>query len=245
MAPDQDRPPLRLQPTARAHRSSGAGADPSGSALPAHRLAPLAVIAAALAVILAALSVWTAPIRATEPSPTFAAYVTPGNFATATPTVLPKRVSTRVRLPALRIDLPVVKSPPAGVYPYCNVAMYLPTFGQPGWGRTTFIYAHARTGMFLTILRSSQVNNGAGMIGKSVYVYTSDRWLWRYVIKKVYRHQTDLSVLRDIKGEALILQTSEGPRGTKEKLLVLARLAEKSRTTWAASHPTPHIVRCS
>lgn len=237
MALDHDRSTLRLRPSARARTTT--------ATLPAQRLAPLAVVAAALAVILASLSVGTAPTRATEPTQTLAAYVTPGNFATPTPVPAPTRVSTRIRFPALRIDLPVVKSPPVGVYPYCNVAMYLPSFGQPGSGRITFIFAHARTGMFLPILRSSQVNNGAGMIGKSVYVYTSDRWLWRYVIKKVYRHQTDLSALRYVKGEALILQTSEGPRGTKQKLLVLARLVEKTRTTWAASHPTPRIVRCS
>ena len=61
---------------------------------------------------------------------------------------------------------------PAG-YPYCNVAMYMKTLYQPGEPGITSIYAHARKGMFLPLLNHSKVNNGASMIGKLVYVYTT------------------------------------------------------------------------
>ena len=71
------------------------------------------------------------------------------------PDVRPGReVATRVVVPALSIDLPVIKGNDG--YPCCNVAMYLHTansaakdaFGQPGEGRATYLYAHARDGMF-------------------------------------------------------------------------------------------------
>ena len=49
----------------------------------------------------------------------------------------------------LGIDLPVIAQPNAS-YPSCNVAMYLQArgLGQPGNGRSIYLYAHARDGMF-------------------------------------------------------------------------------------------------
>jgi hypothetical protein len=79
-----------------------------------------------------------------------------GSPGPATPAPIPgDRVATRVRIAGLDIDLPVVK-PPAG-YPLCNVAMYYvhPEIGQPGEGKSVYLYAHARTGMFLPLLTAS------------------------------------------------------------------------------------------
>ena len=75
-------------------------------------------------------------------------------------------------IPRYDIDLAVVKGPNG--YPYCNVAMYMRSLYQPTEPGVTFIYAHARTGMFLPLLNASKKNDGAAMIGKMVYVYTSE-----------------------------------------------------------------------
>ena len=67
-----------------------------------------------------------------------------------------------------------------GSYPLCDVAMYLPGLGQPGQGRATYIYAHAREGMFLPLLTSSQINDGQGMIGDIVEIYTNDSYRFKH-----------------------------------------------------------------
>ena len=116
------------------------------------------------------------------------------------PTPKPGRaVATRVVVPALKIDLPVVKGNDG--YPYCNVAMYLHTanaaskdaFGQPGEGRATYLYAHARDGMFGPIYELAiQKKNAKKMLGMVVQVYTSDFKLHLYEIREYRLHVTDL-----------------------------------------------------
>ena len=120
--------------------------------------------------------------------------------------------ATRVRIPAYDINLPVVKGPNG--YPYCNVAMYMRSLYQPTEPGVTFIYAHARTGMFLPLLNASKKNNGAAMIGKLVYVYTSKSMRYTYKITKVRRHVSDIGSSLKITDERLWLQTSEGPNHT-------------------------------
>ncbi len=118
------------------------------------------------------------------------------------PTAKPGRaVATRVVVPVLKIDLPVVKG--NNGYPYCNVAMYLHTgtgnnaakdaFGQPGEGRATYLYAHARDGMFGPIYELAIVRkNAKKMLGMVVQVYTSDFKLYLYEIREYRLHVTDL-----------------------------------------------------
>jgi hypothetical protein len=62
------------------------------------------------------------------------------------------------------------------------------------------------------------------MLGRVVRVYTNDDRLHLYRITRVKRHATDFSLVTDAPPdkEQLILQTSEGPRGTVPKLQVLA-----------------------
>ena len=141
------------------------------------------------------------------------------------PTKKPGRaVATRVVVPELKIDLPVIKGN-AG-YPLCNVAMYLHTdnseakdvFGQPGEGRATYLYGHARDGMFGPIYELAiQKRNGEKMKGMVVTVYTSDLKLHLYEIREIRLHATDLDGPLSATGEELWLQTSEGPRNTPGK----------------------------
>ena len=157
--------------------------------------------------------------------------------------VLTYPVATRVAVPKLGIDLPIVLQR-GTAFPYCNVAMYLTGLSQPGEAGVTFLYAHARTGMFLPLLTASLVNNGARMIGMTVNVWTSDDRLITYRITKVLRHQYSLPDLWSIQSQQLWLQTSEGPYGTYNKLMVVAVRVSVTPASHADAHPTPRPVVC-
>jgi len=143
------------------------------------------------------------------------------------------------------IDLPVMlQTAKYGGYVLCDVALYLPSMGQPGQGRATYIYAHAREGMFLPLLTASTHNNGAKMLGMTVEVYTSDNWLFLYTVTEVRRHTLSLDDAINTTTERLFLQTSEGPNGTIPKLQVVARPFDVEPVPHADAHPKPHPVAC-
>lgn len=150
--------------------------------------------------------------------------------------------ATRVAIPSLKIDLPIIK--PTSAYPPCNVALYLRELSQPGEAGVTFIYAHARTGMFLPLLDRSKISNGASLLGMTVQVWTSDDLVRTYQITKVRRHVTTLGNALDLEPEQLWLQTSEGPRGTVGKLIVVAKPISVEQATHAAAHPVARPVTC-
>jgi len=79
--------------------------------------------------------------------------------------------ATRVRVPRqgvlnAAIDLAVVRGPSG--YPYCNVAMYMGALNQPTEPAkgATFIFAHARKGMFLPLLDVFRAGRGSALVGK-------------------------------------------------------------------------------
>ncbi len=139
-------------------------------------------------------------------------------------------VASRIVIGSLGIDLPIISGairvpgPGPDDYPPCDVALYLPEFVQPGERGTTYVYAHAREGMFLPLLRGSEAADGEALLGMLVQVYTTDGREHVYAITRVKRHALDLSLALDIpaRAQGLVLQTSEGPAGTAEKLQVLA-----------------------
>ena len=145
-------------------------------------------------------------------------------------------------MPELNIDLAVTEQRTS--YPACNVAMYLKELGQPGEGGPTYLYAHARRGMFLPLLDRSRVSNGASMIGMRVEVYTGDSLKFTYEIDIVHRHARTMNAVMARDGEVLWLQTSEGPRGTIPKLQVAARFVDVEPADYAESHPRPRPVAC-
>ena len=151
---------------------------------------------------------------------------------------------TRVVVPSLGIDMPVIAGD--SNYPLCNVAQYLAGFANPGQPGTTYLYGHARAGMFLALLEESQVDDGAGMIGALVKVYTADKKLHMYQIDIVRRHATDLSLAFELEPgqHRLILQTSEGPHGTITKLQVAARPIGVYSATAAEALPEAHPKVC-
>ncbi|HEY4227494.1 MAG TPA: hypothetical protein VGM49_04080 [Candidatus Limnocylindrales bacterium] len=182
-----------------------------------------------------------------DPLPTLATGLAlPSGGATAgAPTFPPDRVATRVVIRRLGIDLPVMlQTDNYGVFPLCDVALYQPIMGQPGEGRATYIYAHAREGMFLPLLTASEKNNGQALVGATVEVYTSDDWRFVYTISQFRRHSTSLEDAINTKTEQLWLQTSEGPHGTIPKLQVVAVYLSSDKTDAVAAHPAAHPRIC-
>jgi hypothetical protein len=165
----------------------------------------------------------------------------------------PKRVVTRVVIDQLGIDLPVVAQP-NGNYPYCNVAMYLQAAGlrQPGGGGSTYLYAHARDGMFGPLYERAILGRSGGLkslISMIVRVYTSDDYMFEYEITRVLPHVKADSHFLDgplsVKSETLWLQTSTGPNGSYPKLQVIAKPFFVDKVySHADAHPKPHPVIC-
>ena len=223
------------------------------------RLLPAALTAAGVSLVGAGLLTYGTQAQATAPSPPAMVSVAPSSaptlmpFPSLGPSAAPSASSsaarqvTRVVVPALRIDLPVV-APPSdpNAFPYCNVAEYIPSMSRPGRPGTTYLFAHARDGMFLPLLLQSRIDNGSAMLGMLVQVYTSDDQLFLYEVTRVLRHQSDLYSQPQ---EGLALQTSEGPRKgvpgyTGLVLIVVAQPLSSGPADHAAAHPTPQPVVC-
>ena len=220
------------------------------------RLGPALITASGITLLVAGLLAYDATagsVLLPTPMPTPTTFVAPTTTPFPTlasetpgPTALPTGTASRLVIPAMRIDLPVIKGN-AG-FPYCNVAMYEEAISQPGRPGTTYIYAHARAETFLRILTLSEVRNGAPMIGMLVEVYTSDGRLYLYEIDAVKRHVTTNGFVAHppAPGEPmdLILQTSEGNRFTEPKLQVHARHLYSQDVDPAQANPVPHAVIC-
>ncbi|MEO5885962.1 MAG: hypothetical protein ABIQ58_10650 [Candidatus Limnocylindrales bacterium] len=159
---------------------------------------------------------------------------------------------TRIVIDGLGIDLPIVSgdlivagNPPD--YPLCDVAQFLTTYRYPGRpGTTTWVYAHARDGMFLPLLKASEIAGGKKLIGLMAALYTDAGDRYTYRITEVMRHATDRSAAADVPGDEgrLVLQTSEGPKGTVPKLQVVATLVKVARADLKASVPSAKPRGC-
>ncbi|MFH1475649.1 MAG: hypothetical protein ABIG85_07295 [Chloroflexota bacterium] len=226
------------------------------------RLLPALVTAAGVVLLTAGLltyqdapeAVAAAPLPApspgaTEPLPTLLPIPTLTPSASAAPSSgpAPARIASRVVVSALRIDLPVVRPPDdPNHFPYCNVAEYRPEASQPGSPGTTYLYAHARDGMFLPLLLKSRIDKGSAMLGMLVQVYTSDNQLFLYEITRVLRHQSEIY---SRPAEELALQTSEGPaKGyagyTGLVLIVVAQPLSVGPADPKAANPVAKPVAC-
>jgi hypothetical protein len=227
-----------------------------------NRLLPAILTATGVSLIAGGLLSYTgaAGLDAPSPSPTTIAVAPTPTFTLPTfapesgspppspsPTAAVDRVATRVVVPALRIDLPVVK--PAGgadAYPQCNVAMYIQQLHQPGQGGATYLYAHARDGMFGPIYELAMVKKRPNtMKGMLVEVYTNDDLLFSYQIVDVRLHQLNLNDAQNATEEEMWLQTSEGPKGTPGKTQLKAiPIGLPLPADHAAANPVAKPVNC-
>lgn len=234
------------------------------------RLAPALLTAAGVTLLAAGLLHYGGPADASPngggPSPSDVSNLpTPGFLVPSLPPIngspAPSvaapppghRVATRVVIDQLGIDLAVIPQPNAS-YPACNVAMYFqsPGLGQPGSGRSTYLYAHARTGMFGPLYERAILGRSGGaksLLGMLVRVYTSDDFVFEYEISKVLPHvKADTHFLDGplaVKSETLWLQTSTGPNGSYPKLQIVARPFDVEPAPHADAHPKAHPINCA
>lgn len=233
------------------------------------RLVPAVLTAAGVTLLAAGLLHYGGPVQAgplaggpspsfiDEPPPSFAVPSLPPVDGSAPPSVAPSpdanRVVTRVVVERLGIDLPVIAQPNAN-YPSCNVAMYYQAtgLGQPGGGRSIYLYAHARDGMFGPLYERAILGRNGG--AKSLYdllvdVYTSDDQRHVYIVTGVRPNVKADSHFLDgplaVKAETLWLQTSTGPNGSYPKLQVVAQPLGVVPASHAAAHPKAHPVNCA
>lgn len=225
------------------------------------RVLPALLTAFGVTILSAGLLTYSVPVQAGRPAdptrspePSVAVVPTPTPLITlppvgtarptpseAAPTPPADRVATRVRVVGLDIDLAVVRGNTG--YPYCDVAMYLPSLSQPGFGKATYLYAHAREGMFLPLLRTK----GFDQRGLVVDVWTSDDWLFQYRITEVRRDQSvqdGLDAPSAATTEQLWLQTSQGPNRTFGYTQVLAEPIGSRPANHATANPRARPVVC-
>lgn len=140
--------------------------------------------------------------------------------ASPSPTVRPIGDGYRIQIPRLAIDLPigegdierdvVVQQTPE------NFAFHLPGTAIPGMGSNTYIYAHARRGMFLTLWNARA--------GDQVVISTPDGVALKYVVTEIHPRvpPEDTSWILPTSSERLTIQTSTGPNRDDPRFVVVA-----------------------
>jgi len=174
--------------------------------------------------LLARASVGTPTAPSVAPTPLAIAAsaslaATSGASATRDPrTPIPR--GYRITIQRLGIDLPIAEGDisrdideqktPEGF------AFHLPGTSIPGLGSNTYLYAHARTGMFLSLWNAQP--------GDQVVISTPDLHALRYVISEVHPRvpPDDVSWVQPTNGERLTLQTSTGPNPTDPRFVAIA-----------------------
>ena len=126
----------------------------------------------------------------------------------------------RIQIPRLGIDLPLAEGDierdidqqhtPEGF------AFHLPGTSIPGLGSNTYLYAHARVGMFLSLWNARP--------GDAVFISTPDLRALRYVIADVHPRVApdDVSWVQPTSTERLTLQTSTGPNPGDPRFVAVA-----------------------
>ena len=187
-----------------------------------------------LALLLIGVGVWLMagglPPTAVQPTPT----VTPSGFATSrpptttvptassstTPAVRPIPDGYRVLMPRLRIDLPIKEGDVArdidNQQTPEHAAFHLPGTRIPGEGSNTYIYAHARTGMFLALWDARE--------GDEVIIVTPSGAQLRYTVSEVHPRipPTETKWVQPTTTERITLQTSTGPNPQDPRFVVVA-----------------------
>ena len=155
-----------------------------------------------------------APVSSAVPS------ATPIASAPGARAVSPIATGYRLQIPRLRIDLPLAEGDVARDIDLQQTpegfAFHLPGTAIPGAGGNTYLYAHARTGMFLALWNAK--------VGDVVFVSTPDLRALKYVISEVHPRVApdDVSWVQPTTGERLTLQTSTGPDPGDPRFVVIA-----------------------
>ena len=153
----------------------------------------------------------------TLPPPTPSVNATASPSATPVPAILP---GYRIKIPRLAIDLPIAEGDVARdtvrQETPNNFAFHFPGTALPGDAGNTYIYAHARQGMFLALWNARD--------GDQVLIVTPDGRELHYVVREVHPRiePTDVSWAQPTAAERLTLQTSTGPNPDDPRFVVVA-----------------------
>lgn len=190
--------------------------------------AGIAALLMGAVLLLASLRPSTAPAEVLSASPTpVPSLVAPSVSTTAntsaqpSPTALPPiPPGYRIQIPALSIDLAIlegdIERDSVQARTPENYAFHLPGTAIPGAGANTYVYAHARRGMFLSLWNAT--------IGDVVWISTPDGRALRYVVSEIHPRvpPDDVSWARASPPERLTLQTSTGPNPSDPRFVVVA-----------------------
>jgi sortase (surface protein transpeptidase) len=166
-----------------------------------------------------------APSPAALASPTVSASTavssSPASTAVPTATPLPPiPPGYRVQIPRLAIDLGIlegdIERDTVQLQTPENYAFHLPGTGIPGAGLNSYLYAHARRGMFLSLWNAQ--------VGDIVWISTPDGRALRYVVAEVHPRvpPDDVVMATPSAPERLTLQTSTGPNPGDPRFVVIA-----------------------
>lgn len=174
------------------------------------------------------LIVGVRPATPVVPPPSAVAALTASPSPSATsPTVTPTATPIpaippgyRVKIARLAIDLPIAEGDlerdTVRLETPNDFALHLPGTAIPGDVGNTYIYAHARRGMFLSLW--------SARVGDEVVIVTPDGRERRYVVSEVHPRvePTDVSWAGPTSTERLTLQTSTGPNPEDPRFVVIA-----------------------
>ena len=195
--------------------------------MPVNRWAPVvSVLALCLGVVLL-FSSWPAQ-PASSPRATLAALTTsPAPSSLLSPTITPSPTPAptippgyRIKIVRLSIDLPIAEGDldrdTVRQETPENFAFHLPGTAIPGDGSNSYIYAHARRGMFLSLWNTRE--------GDEVTIITPDAHELRYVVSEVHPRvdPSDVTWAARTSSERLTLQTSTGPNPGDPRFVVIA-----------------------
>lgn len=185
-------------------------------------------VVAGLVLVVVGLGLWLgatgpAPVAVVSPIPVASRPVTPTPATSATGTPDPRSPipdGYRIQIPRLAIDLPIaegdiVRDIDQQRTPE-NYAFHLTGTSVPGRGSNSYFYAHARTGMFLTLWKARP--------GDLVFISTPDGKALKYIVSEVHPAvvPTDVSWAQPTRSERLTLQTSTGPKPGDPRFVVVA-----------------------
>ena len=192
-----------------------------------------ALLVAAVLVLVVAVGAALGGGLGTNPSPTASpvaeatatpvAQPTPTGTLPAVPTLTPIPTATpapegvvaqRIRIPRLGIDLRIVEGD--GKDAPMNKAAHYPGTGWPGGATNIYIYAHAQTGMFLSLWKAK--------VGDEVFLDLVDGTTRRYVVSEVLPKvpYNALQYVGPTPTEQLTLQTSTSYTATAPRFIVIA-----------------------
>ena len=188
--------------------------------------------AATLVLLLGAVLFAQGALRGTASAPPATAVVaaspTPNVSASAVaPTVRPSPTPLppipdgyRIQIPRLAIDLALregdIERDTVDQQTPEHYAFHLPGTAIPGAGANSYIYAHARVGMFLSLWNVR--------LGDVVWISTPDGRALRYVVSEIHPRvpPADVTWTEPSPPERLTLQTSTGPNPGDPRFVVIA-----------------------